>query len=107
MDPRHRIQDTSEIISPGLVIFADIVRDNLERMIAIAGTPERLRPHCKTHKMREIIELELEAGITRHKCATLAEAEMLAESTVTSSRPSARAARSRCPVRSASPTAAA
>lgn len=83
MDPRHRIQDTSGIISPGLVIFADIVRDNLERMIAIAGTPERLRPHCKTHKMREIIELELEMGITRHKCATFAEAEMVAEAGAT------------------------
>jgi len=83
MDPRHRIEDTSEIISPGLVVFADIVRDNLVRMIRIAGTPERLRPHCKTHKMREIVELELDMGITRHKCATFAEAEMLAGAGVT------------------------
>jgi D-serine deaminase-like pyridoxal phosphate-dependent protein len=79
---RHHIEDASEIISPGLVVFADIVRDNLSAMIAIAGTPERLRPHCKTHKMREIVELELEMGITRHKCATFAEAEMLAEAGV-------------------------
>jgi D-serine deaminase-like pyridoxal phosphate-dependent protein len=82
MDDRHRIEDTSSIISPGLVVFADIVRDNVRAMIAIAGSAARLRPHCKTHKMREIIALELEMGITRHKCATFAEAEMLAEAGV-------------------------
>ena len=47
-------------------------------MIDIAGGPQRLRPHVKTHKTREIARLELDAGITRHKCATIAEAEMLA-----------------------------
>ncbi len=78
MDPRHRIEDTSSIVSPGLVVFADLVRENLRAMIAIAGDPRRLRPHCKTHKMPAIVALELAAGITRHKCATFAEAEMLA-----------------------------
>ena len=47
-------------------------------MIEIAGTADRLRPHCKTHKMREVIELEMKLGIRKHKAATLAEAEMLA-----------------------------
>ena len=51
-------------------------------MIRIAGSPARLRPHCKTHKMREVIELELARGIAKHKCATIAEAEMLAEAGV-------------------------
>lgn len=82
MEQHHHIEDASEIISPGLVVFADIVRENLAAMIAIAGTPERLRPHCKTHKMREIVEMELDMGIMRHKCATFAEAEMLAEAGV-------------------------
>jgi D-serine deaminase-like pyridoxal phosphate-dependent protein len=44
----------------------------------LAGGPERLRPHVKTHKTREIVALELEAGIRKHKCATIAEAEMVA-----------------------------
>jgi D-serine deaminase-like pyridoxal phosphate-dependent protein len=48
-------------------------------MIRLAGDPARLRPHCKTHKMREIIEMLLTRGVSKHKCATLAEAEMLAE----------------------------
>lgn len=78
----YDIADTAEIISPGLVIFRDLVEKNLDEMIRIAGSVSRLRPHCKTHKMREIVELQLARGISKHKCATLAEAEMLAEAGV-------------------------
>ncbi|HLJ10759.1 MAG TPA: D-TA family PLP-dependent enzyme, partial [Planctomycetaceae bacterium] len=45
----------------------------------IAARPERLRPHCKTHKMPQVTKIELARGIVKHKCATLAEAEMLAQ----------------------------
>lgn len=38
---------------------------------------ERLRPHIKTHKTREVAEMQLAAGITKFKCATIAEAELL------------------------------
>jgi D-threonine aldolase len=75
----YQIADTSEIVSPGLVIFRDLVENNLDEMIRIAGSASRLRPHCKTHKMREIAELQLARGIVKHKCATIAEAEMLAD----------------------------
>lgn len=77
-DPRYAIADTSRIFSPGLVIFRDLVEQNLDEMIRVAGSPARLRPHCKTHKLREIVELQLARGIVKHKCATIAEAEMLA-----------------------------
>ena len=82
MDPRYAIADTREIVTPAFVIFHEILVSNLAEMVRIAGSAARLRPHCKTHKMREVIELELTAGITRHKCATLAEAEMLARAGV-------------------------
>lgn len=48
----------------------------------MAGGPERLRPHIKTHKMREMLQLQLALGITKFKCATLAEAEMAAQAGV-------------------------
>src|SRR5690606_7994890 len=41
------------------------------------GDVNRLRPHVKTHKTDEILKLQLDAGITKFKCATIAEAEML------------------------------
>ena len=81
-DPRYHIADTGSIYSPAMIIFRDLVEQNLEEMIRVAGSPQRLRPHCKTHKMREIVELQLARGITKHKCATIAEAEMLADAGV-------------------------
>jgi D-threonine aldolase len=79
MDSCYQIDDTSEVFSPGLVVFQELVEQNLREMIRIAESPVRLRPHCKTHKMNAVIEMQLAAGIAKHKCATFAEAEMLAE----------------------------
>jgi D-serine deaminase-like pyridoxal phosphate-dependent protein len=79
---RYRIKDTSEIFTPALIVFRELVEQNLDMMVRIAGRPDRLRPHCKTHKIAEITQLELAHGIAKHKCATLAEAEMLARAGV-------------------------
>ena len=77
MDARYRIEDTSEIISPGLIVFRDLLTANIEKMLEIAGHPARLRPHCKTHKMRQIVEMQVSKDVTKHKVATFAEAEMV------------------------------
>jgi D-serine deaminase-like pyridoxal phosphate-dependent protein len=78
MDPKYHVRDTSGLFSPALLFYKDLIRENIARAVARAGSPDRLRPHVKTHKTRGIVGLALEAGITRHKCATVAEAEMLA-----------------------------
>jgi D-serine deaminase-like pyridoxal phosphate-dependent protein len=82
MDASYRIEDTREIISPALIVYRELMEANLASMMAIAGDVGRLRPHCKTHKMPQVTRLELSRGITKHKCATFAEAEMLAEAGV-------------------------
>jgi D-serine deaminase-like pyridoxal phosphate-dependent protein len=78
MNPQYAIRDTSAIFSPALLFYKDLILRNVAHAIAMAGGPQHLRPHVKTHKTREIVRLEMAAGITRHKCATIAEAEMLA-----------------------------
>jgi D-serine deaminase-like pyridoxal phosphate-dependent protein len=78
IDPRYVVSDPSELLSPSLLIYLRLVRQNLLEMIALAGTAERLRPHVKTHKMAEIIRMAESMGIRKHKCATIAEAEMVA-----------------------------
>ena len=78
MDPRYAIDNPDEVLSPGLVVFEDIVSENLARMKAVVGADGRLRPHCKTHKMIDVVRLKVGMGIVKHKCATFAEAEMLA-----------------------------
>src|SRR5262249_19198584 len=78
IDPRYLVRDPSELLSPSLLIYPKLVRQNVEAMIAMARGPERLRPHVKTHKMAEIVRLAESIGIHKHKCATIAEAEMVA-----------------------------
>jgi D-serine deaminase-like pyridoxal phosphate-dependent protein len=74
----HALADSSGVFSPALLFYRDRIRSNLARCLEIAGGPQRLRPHVKTHKTREIVRLELDAGISKQKVATLAEAEMVA-----------------------------
>ena len=78
MQGRYSIANPDEVLSPGLVVFEEIVRENVARMLEIAGDRARLRPHCKTHKMIDVTRLEVGMGIFKHKYATFAEAEMLA-----------------------------
>src|SRR5438128_2171155 len=80
MDPRYLVKNTSRVYSPALLFYKELIEHNIASMVRMVKDPARLRPHAKTHKTREIARLELAAGITKHKCATLAEAEMLAQS---------------------------
>jgi D-serine deaminase-like pyridoxal phosphate-dependent protein len=78
MSAWYEVTNVEEIPSPALLIYPDRVRENVRRMLRIVGEPNRLRPHIKTHKLEELVRLQLEEGITRFKCATIAEAEMAA-----------------------------
>lgn len=73
-----RIANVQDVPSPALLIYPDRVEENVRRMIGMAGGIERLRPHMKTHKLPEVIRLQTARGIAKFKCATIAEAEMVA-----------------------------
>ena len=75
----YKLNHPEEIDSPALLVFKDRVESNIQTMIQIAGDAGRLVPHVKTHKMAEIVKMQLVAGIHQFKCATIAEAEMLAD----------------------------
>ncbi|MCC8024833.1 MAG: D-TA family PLP-dependent enzyme [Clostridium sp.] len=74
----YQLENTDQIVSPALIYYKDIIVDNINKMIQIAGGPQRLWPHVKSHKMSRLLELQMEMGISRFKCATIAEAEMAA-----------------------------
>ena len=74
----YEIANIAEIDSPALVVYPDRIAENIRRMISVVGNPQRLRPHIKTHKMSDVMRMQLAAGIDKCKCATLAEAEMAA-----------------------------
>jgi len=73
----YTIEEIEDIDSPALVIFKDRVQMNIQQMIKIVGDPLRLMPHIKTYKIAEVIKMQLESGINKFKCATIAEAELL------------------------------
>jgi len=74
----YQLYNESEADSPSLVIYKERVQQNISKMIEIAGGAARLYTHVKTNKMPEVIKMMLKAGITKFKCATIAEAEMAA-----------------------------
>lgn len=77
-DHWYQIANADEVDSPALLVYPDRAEENVRRMIKIVGDVRRLRPHMKTHKLPELIRLQLAQGITKYKCATIAEAEMTA-----------------------------
>ena len=78
MEEWYKINNIDEIDSPALVIYPDRVKKNIRLLKSMIDDVDRLRPHVKTHKAREVVLLQMAAGINKFKCATIAEAEMLA-----------------------------
>ncbi|HMH23866.1 MAG TPA: D-TA family PLP-dependent enzyme [Puia sp.] len=75
----YSITDIDQLDTPVLVVYPDRVKKNIRLALEmVGGDPARLRPHVKTHKSPGATRLLLDAGITKFKCATIAEAEMLA-----------------------------
>jgi D-serine deaminase-like pyridoxal phosphate-dependent protein len=74
----YTISNIDELDSPSLVVYPDLVKQNIKTLIESIDDVNRLRPHIKTHKSSEVSKMMLAAGIKKFKCATIAEAEMLA-----------------------------
>ena len=78
MEDWYTINNVSELDSPALVVYPDRIKENLRVLKEFVPDTTRLRPHVKTNKCAEVCELMMDAGIKKFKCATIAEAEMLA-----------------------------
>lgn len=76
-DTWYEVADTSNIDTPALLVYPERVQQNIDAAIALVGKPDRLRPHIKTHKTKEVAQLLMNAGVQQFKCATIAEAELL------------------------------
>ncbi len=78
MTDEYTLSNISKLDTPALVIYKERVVNNIATAVAMIGDPAHLRPHVKTNKCPDVIRLMLQAGIGKFKCATIAEAEMLA-----------------------------
>jgi D-serine deaminase-like pyridoxal phosphate-dependent protein len=79
MEAWFTIHNSEELLTPALLFYKDRIRENILQMIETAQSPSRLRPHIKTYKCKPIVEMQMEAGISKFKCATIREAILLAE----------------------------
>lgn len=74
----YTISNIAGIDSPALVLYEEKIKENIRLLKQLSGNTSLLRPHVKTNKIAEVCRLMMEEGITKFKCATIAEAEMLA-----------------------------
>ncbi len=74
----YKIENEENIDTPALLVYPQLIKQNILTAIQLANGASALRPHVKTHKLAEVAVMMLEAGISKFKCATIAEAEMLA-----------------------------
>jgi D-threonine aldolase len=74
----YKIEQIKELDSPALIVYPERIKQNILLLKKMVSTTSKIRPHIKTCKARETILLMMNEGITKFKCATIAEAEMLA-----------------------------
>ncbi|MBV6641454.1 MAG: D-TA family PLP-dependent enzyme [Cyclobacteriaceae bacterium] len=77
----HRVKSNivEAIDSPALLIYPDIVKENISTAQSILDVSKNnsLRPHIKSVKCLEVIQMTMGHGIEKFKCSTIAEAELL------------------------------
>ena len=73
----YHIKNIDAIDSPALILYKERIQQNIRSLLQMKDVAH-LRPHVKTNKIAEVCKMMLDAGITKFKCATIAEAEMLA-----------------------------
>lgn len=72
----YNIKNIETVDSPALIVYKERVQQNIQSALNMREAA-LLRPHVKTNKIAEVCSMMLDAGITKFKCATIAEAEML------------------------------
>jgi D-threonine aldolase len=73
----YSISNIDQLDSPTMAVYPERVQENIDTLIKSVGDVRCVRPHIKTHKSSEVCKMMLDAGITKFKCATIAEAEIL------------------------------
>jgi D-serine deaminase-like pyridoxal phosphate-dependent protein len=74
----YTIENIDRIDTPSLVLYKERITHNIRNAIQLARYADNLRPHVKTNKIAEVCKMMMDEGISKFKCATIAEAEMLA-----------------------------
>lgn len=74
----YDVNNIHTIDSPALLLYKVRIQQNILHAVEMIKDVNLLRPHVKTNKISEVCAMMMAAGINKFKCATIAEAEMLA-----------------------------
>jgi D-serine deaminase-like pyridoxal phosphate-dependent protein len=74
----YTINNVDQLDTPALAVYPERIKENIRILKEFVPDVNRLRPHVKTNKCAEVCQLMMDEGIYKFKCATIAEAEMLA-----------------------------
>ncbi len=77
----YEFENAEALDTPALIFYKNRIEKNIEHAVEwVKGDVTHLRPHIKTFKNKEILELYKNAGITKVKTATITETELAASS---------------------------
>lgn len=71
------IKNTAQLLTPALAVYKDRVERNIDQLTGMCHDVARFRPHVKTNKTAAVCTMMMQRGISKFKCATLAELQML------------------------------
>lgn len=70
----YEVIDTSEVITPALLIYPDKLHHNIQATLKmLGGDANRWRPHIKTAKLSAVVKGYMRDGIQQFKCSTTLE----------------------------------
>lgn len=69
----YEFEGAAAVMTPTLAIYADILDDNIRKILRVVQDVNRWRPHIKTAKLAFTIRRLVEHGVVNMKCATTLE----------------------------------
>ena len=80
-DPQYHLSSTDEVLTPALLIYPEIVAQNVAATLRLlGGDRNRWRVHIKTAKLAATLRILLDHGVSNFKCATTLELLIACES---------------------------
>ena len=67
----YKVADPDGLETPCMVVFEEKLKHNLSKPIELAGGPQNLMLHVKTHKSPQVVRRQIDQVIAGFKSATL------------------------------------
>ncbi|HET8677300.1 MAG TPA: alanine racemase, partial [Blastocatellia bacterium] len=75
----YLIENVSEVLTPALAIYTEILDRNIAVTLDLVGSADRWRPHVKTAKLAYVMRRLVDRGVRNFKCSTTLELRVACE----------------------------